>query len=103
MVSDNERRLIKWLVRLRIWKMQSDGLWGRAVFRPMWGTGWLLRRIKRAQVSDGLHHAPACPANEWSGACLVFRPCNCGAALIRKRDSATLHCGTVKQAMLHKV
>ena len=80
MVTPKQRRLIVWLVRLHIWKIQSDGLWGRALFRPMFGTRWLLERIMRQQVSDGLHHAPLCPANNWSMQALVFRRCNCGAA-----------------------
>lgn len=84
MVTMKQRRLIVWLVKLHVWKLESDGLWGRAVFRPMRGTGWLLRRIKRAQISDGLHHAPACPANEWDGAVIVFHRCTCGAAKYAK-------------------
>jgi hypothetical protein len=86
MVTDGERRLIYWLVKLRIWKMQSDGLWNRPVFRPMWGTGWLLRVIMRRQASDGLHHAPACPANNWTMQALVFQRCTCGAARFKQRD-----------------
>lgn len=29
---------------------------------------------------DELHHAPACPANLWSGMHIPSAPCNCGAA-----------------------
>ena len=80
MVTKGERRLIYWLVRLHIWKMQSDGLWGRAVFKPIPGTRWLLRWIERRQVNDKWHHAPACPANHWCRQVLVFHRCTCGAA-----------------------
>lgn len=85
MVTDRERQLIKWLVRLHIWKMRSDGLWGRAVFRPMWGTRWLLRWIERRQINDVWHHAPACPANHWCRQVLVFQRCTCGAAFHKVR------------------
>ena len=80
MVTTKQRRLIYWLVKLHVWKMQSDGLWGRAVFRPMFGTRWLLKKIMRDQVNDDLHHAPKCPANHWCRQVLVFQRCNCGAA-----------------------
>jgi len=79
MVTGKQRKLIGWMLWLRLWKAQSDGLWGRIMISPRWGTAWLLARIYRAQVSDGLHHAPACPANEWDGAALVFQRCSCGA------------------------
>ena len=88
MVTDRERKIIFWLVRLRIWKMQSDGLWGRAIFVPMFGTRWILKRIKRQQISDGLHHAPACPANNWEMQVLVFQRCTCGAASRARKQAA---------------
>lgn len=28
---------------------------------------------------DDLHHAPACPANRWSGKVIPEGPCSCGA------------------------
>lgn len=80
MVTSAERKLILWLVRLHIWGICADGLWGRAVFRPMWGTAWLLEWIERRQVVDDFHHAPACMANHWCRQVLVFRRCTCGAA-----------------------
>lgn len=80
MVTNGERRLIIWLVRLKIWGMQRDRLWGRALFKACWGTGWLLRWIEGRQIVDDLHHAPMCPSNHWCRQALVFQRCNCGAA-----------------------
>ena len=48
------------------------------------GFGWIYKIMLRRQTRDGLHHAPACPGNEWSGATLVFMRCNCGAARIAR-------------------
>jgi hypothetical protein len=79
MVTRGERALIIWLVKLSVWKMQRDQLWGRAFFTPMWGTRWLLRWIMQRQVVDDLHHAPLCPSNHWCRQALVFQRCNCGA------------------------
>lgn len=36
-------------------------------------------RAKWAEFSDSLHHAPACPANHYSGQRAPTGPCNCGA------------------------
>ena len=57
MVTMKQRRLIVWLVKLRIWKMKSDYLWGRAIFIPMWGTRWLLKRISRIKHGSGCTRA----------------------------------------------
>lgn len=37
------------------------------------------RKLGILPPPDGLHHAPACPANLWSGQVLPISPCTCGA------------------------
>lgn len=79
MVTERQRRLVKRLVRLRAFKVfESMRL---PMIRARWGFGWLLKRLKAAQVVDDLHHAPCCPANHYHRMRLVFRPCTCGSAI----------------------
>jgi hypothetical protein len=78
MVTIFQRRLIVRLLRLRVLRLQES-------MRLPWisarrGFGWLLERIKRAQLVDDLHHAPCWPANHYHRQRLVLHPCTCGAA-----------------------
>lgn len=80
MITEKDRKLATILLRLRLWKYERSGLWRTPTLIPCWGTCWLHDRMTKRQTRDGLHHAPACEANEWSGAHLVTVLCNCGAA-----------------------
>ena len=81
MIRQNHRHILYWMFKiglLRIYvHMRCERLAPRIGVQWIWN--WMLRR----QVRDGLHHAPACPGNEWSGAELVFRRCNCGASPVK--------------------
>lgn len=77
MVTSRQRKLITFLVKKKIWKLERV-MWQVEV-RSRFGTAWLLKRIKKKQVVDDLHHAPACPANHYHKMRLVFQPCVCGA------------------------
>lgn len=79
MILPRDRRLAALLIRLRIWKLTNYNLFNRPDITPSWGTRWLFERMKKRQTRDGLHHAPGCAGNEWSGAKLVFQACTCGA------------------------
>lgn len=78
MVTDRERRMVKLLVRLRIWhlsmQMRLPAISARC------GSQWLLNWLRRRQVVDDFHHAPCCPANHYHRMRLVFGYCTCGAA-----------------------
>ena len=80
MILDKDRKLASALVKVGLWKIVPDSLWPIAHLRPRWGTGWLHKAMVKRQKRDGLHHAPACRGNEWSGAHLVLQHCTCGAA-----------------------
>jgi len=86
MVTDRERAVCKWMIEHKLWRTVK-GLWGWQIV-PRWGTWWLYERLLARQVSDGLHHAPRCPANNWSGAAPVFQRCNCGAARMASAKEA---------------
>ncbi len=87
MITKQHRRLAFWLVKLKIWKLRRD-LFRNIEVVPCWGTRWILRRMKLAQVLDNLHHAPCCPANHFHRSRLVFDRCICGANR-PMRDGAT--------------
>ena len=77
MIRQNDRHILYWMLRLGLFRT-------RPLFRcpriwPRWCVKWIYNWMLRRQVRDGLHHAPACPGNEWAGMELVFRRCNCGA------------------------
>ena len=78
MVRPADRRIMYWLVRLGLWRLVPT-LMRQVHPRPRWGTAWLYQLMLKRQSSDGLHHAPCCPGNEWAGMVLVWRSCNCGA------------------------
>lgn len=78
MIRPTDRKIAYWLVRLKIWKIEPDWLWSIPRIKTAWGTQWLLAKMLRAQSRDRLHHAPACPGNEWDGQYLVLFGCNCG-------------------------
>jgi len=79
MILAAHRKIAYWLVRLKIWSIEPDWLWNIPRIKTAFGTKWLYRRMLCGQKRDGLHHAPACPGNEWSGEYLVLKPCTCGA------------------------
>lgn len=78
MVTSWERKLIVFMTKTRLWsavvRMRNIDICG-----PVFGTAWLLKWIRKRQIVDDLHHAPACPANHYHKTRLVFRACNCGA------------------------
>lgn len=86
MILHGDRKLVGVLVRLRLWTFKRSDVWGQPTLYPSWGTRWLHNRMTKRQTRDGLHHAPACPANEWSGQQLVVALCSCGA---QKRNVRT--------------
>ena len=81
MIRPSDRRLAYLLVRLRIFTVIRP-FFGRShvAIRPRRGSRFIFDWMRRRQSRDGLHHAPMCPGNEWSGQELVWFPCNCGAA-----------------------
>lgn len=79
MIQPAHRKVAYWLVKLRVWKIVPDTLWPIPRIKTRFGTRWIYERMLRAQSRDGLHHAPACPGNEWSGQYLVLTRCSCGA------------------------
>lgn len=83
MILPRDRKLATVLLKLRLftWGIQKNELFNRCPrLRPTRFTRWIWDRMRKRQTRDGLHHAPMCPGNEWSGAELVCLPCNCGAA-----------------------
>lgn len=65
------------MIKLKLWK---PFFYFRLIdFQPRRGTYWLYDMIRKKQVVDDLHHAPACPANHYHKQRLVFQPCTCGA------------------------
>lgn len=80
MILPADRKLAYRLVKMKLWRFGRHGLFNTPSLYPSWGTRWLHDRMRKRQTHDGLHHAPMCHANEWSGAQLVIMGCNCGAA-----------------------
>ena len=84
MVTERQRKLTIFLEKNGLWEVDN---WMRIPWlrtrRPFFD--WLLKKIKKAQAVDDLHHAPACPANHYHKQRLVFSGCTCGAA-IRNHD-----------------
>ena len=79
MILAQDRR-IAWVL-LRGGLFTFYGLMRCQRIRPRWGAGWIFRWLLRRQTRDGLHHAPACPGNEWGGMELaLFRLRNSEAA-----------------------
>lgn len=89
MILAAHKKIAHRLVQAGIWKLEPDWLWPIIRIKAAWGTRWLLRKMTREQTRDGLHHAPACPGNEWDGAYLVLKGCNCGAARAAKRSTVS--------------
>ena len=86
MVTKWDRRLIKLMIKVRLWgtivRMRNLD-----ICEPIFGTAWLLKRMRKRQVVDDLHHAPACPANHYHKTRLVFQLCNCGAQIAHDHDN----------------
>lgn len=80
MILPSHRKIAHRLVKIGLWKLVPADLWPIPIIHPCFGTKWLHKRMLKMQTRDGLHHAPACPGNEWSGMYLVIMGCNCGAA-----------------------
>lgn len=87
MIRNSDRKIAVAMVRIGAWKIiqPRDDLFNCARLRARWGTHWLWNWMLKRQAPDDLHHAPACPANRWSGVELVIRPCTCGAARRARR------------------
>lgn len=81
MILASDRKIAAVLVRAKVWEVKHshDDLFRCARLRPRFARG-LWERMRARQTRDGLHHAPMCPGNEWSGAELVIQGCKCGAA-----------------------
>ena len=77
MIRPLDRKIATVLVCIRIFTVRK--LWWTYQIYARKGARWIFNWMLRRQTLDGLHHAPACPGNEWSGANLVFNLCNCGA------------------------
>lgn len=91
MILPRDRKIAAALVRLRLWTIGPMFLWDIPQLRACLGTRWMLKRMVKRQTRDGLHHAPKCPGNEWSGANLVLLNCNCGAARMARKSKAPAH------------
>lgn len=78
MVTENERRFIKFMVWARIWRVELGLFRTPQIMAPI-GTRWLFNWIRQRQRVDNFHHAPACAANHWCMQRLVFSGCTCGA------------------------
>lgn len=79
MLNKKEWRLLKIMVKCKLWVPFEQM---RLIdFRARWGTRWLLKRMKKNQTVDDLHHAPCCPANHYHYGRLVLEGCTCGAQL----------------------
>jgi hypothetical protein len=77
MVNERQRWLVKLMLRANAFHAHYFLVWN---IQARYGFGWLLNRIKRAQIVDDFHHAPCCPANHYHRTRLVFQPCTCGAS-----------------------
>lgn len=80
MVTDRQRKLLYWLVKLRVFRIEM-GLFRTPNVVARRGFRWLKERLLRIQVVDSLWHAPACPANHFHKRRFVFQPCSCGSAI----------------------
>ena len=81
MIRQNDRKILYWMWKLGLFQTYVQMRCSR--LRPRRGVKWIYNWMLRRQSRDGLHHAPACPGNEWSGVELVYRDCNCGAVLVK--------------------
>lgn len=86
MVTPYERKLVWYMVKLKLWQTYV----GMRVIciAPRFGTKWVFNWLRKRQSVDDYHHAPACPANHWCMQRLVFTPCNCGAAFYAQKDKS---------------
>ena len=78
MIVADDRQIATCLLYVRIFRLRRSFLGPPELF-AIRGFVWLFEWMRRRQTRDGLHHAPACPGNEWAGQKLVFQLCNCGA------------------------
>jgi len=83
MVTDAERALTVWLIRVRLWKPFIS--MRIAQINACFGTQWIFNWMRRRQIVDSLKHAPCCPANHYHKMRLVFQRCTCGAVAIEAR------------------
>lgn len=88
MILLSDRKIVDHLIKLKLWRFERSEIFRTPTLYPCWGTHWLFDRMRKRQTRDGLHHAPACHGNEWSGAHLVVMPCNCGAAYNARQKAA---------------
>jgi hypothetical protein len=85
MITDRQRKIVIALVKLNVWRLER-GMFGQIEVRSSRGTKWLFNRMRKNQMVDDLHHAPACPANHYHKTRLVFHRCNCGAEHYAKEE-----------------
>lgn len=92
MILPSDRVVAQVLVRAKVWRVEPPGkdLFRCARIKPVHAKALYDRMVKR-QARDGLHHAPCCPGNEWSGAALVFQRCTCGAERMARASVARQH------------
>jgi hypothetical protein len=91
MIRPFDRKIAALLVRIGVWKLQIQFRCVR--LRPRKGSRWLWTwmRARQSKEDRPYHHAPACPANRWSGQELVLQQCNCGAVkygIVSSRSAA---------------
>ncbi len=77
MVTERQRKLIQFMVKLGLWSIYEN--MRLPCIKATKGTWWLLNAILKRQVVDNLKHAPCCPANHYHKSRLIFRGCTCGA------------------------
>ena len=78
MILPRHRKVASFLCRIGVFLIRRSFFGVYHVYPRPWAR-WIFNYMLRRQVRDGLHHAPACPGNEWSGEALVFQDCTCGA------------------------
>lgn len=83
MITTIDRQLLRVLLAFKVVRPKTN-LLRTTDFHAAPGFGWVLEGMKARQNVDKLRHAPCCPANHFHRERLVFQPCNCGAALVRK-------------------
>lgn len=81
MILPRDRALARILLRLGAFYLEPPSFANSRCYRLRARAGfkWIWEAMARRQASDGLHHAPCCPGNEWHKAELVIHGCTCGA------------------------
>ena len=91
MITNRQRKLLKWLLRLKLVTPYENM---RLIdFRARRGLRWVTRWIRRTQKVDNLHHAPCCQANHYHRCRIVFQRCTCGANREMREGASDWHEG----------